>query len=191
MPNAKNGAKLASKIPALIVFGRIHGSKVNQAAFFVQKDAEAAKKAALEAGLSCLEVKTEEDKNIASTLREGVINARGRFSLSPASPEVIAELGRMLRAVAGGAGTSTDTSTLSETPPATISADLWNQLKPGSLVLAAGFDDDDNLDGWWEAIIIRIDDGEFLVRWRDEPNLPLASRTREYIALMHPMMTSP
>jgi hypothetical protein len=36
-----------------------------------------------------------------------------------------------------------------------------------------------------------IDDGEFLVRWRDEPNLPTASRTREYIALLHPMRTNP
>jgi hypothetical protein len=82
MPNAKNGAKTAPKIPALIVFGRIRGSKVDQAAFFVQKDAEAAKKAALDAGLSRLEVKSDADKKIASTLREGVINAQGRFSLS-------------------------------------------------------------------------------------------------------------
>jgi hypothetical protein len=124
-------------------------------------------------------------------LREGVINAQGRFSLSPASPKVIAELGRLLNPVTAEAGTSADTSTIPETAPATISTDLWNQLTPGSLVLAAGFDEEDNLDGWWEAIIVRIDDGEFLVRWRDEPNLPTASRTREYIALMHPMMTSP
>jgi hypothetical protein len=191
MPDAKNGAKPAPKIPALIVFGRIRGSKVDQAAFFVQKDAEAAKKAALDAGLSRLEVKSDADKKIASTLREGVINAQGRFSLSIASPKVIAELERLLKAVTPEAGASTDTSTKSETPPATISADLWNQLKPGSLVLAAGFDDDDNLDGWWEAIIVRIDDGEFLVRWRDEPNLPTASRTKEYIALLHPMIANP
>ncbi len=52
-----------------------------------------------------------------------------------------------------------------ETASATIFADLWRQLKPGSLVLAAGFDEQYNLAGWWEAIIVRIDDGEFLVRW--------------------------
>jgi hypothetical protein len=190
MPNAKTRAKHATKIPALIVFGRIHGSKVNQAAFFVQ-DAEAAKKAALDAGLSCLDVKTDAEKKIASTLREGVINAQGRFSLSPATPKIIAELERLLKMATPEIGTSTDTSTKSETPPATISADLWNQLMPGSLVLAAGFDEDDNSAGWWEAIIVRIDDGEFLIRWRDEPNLPAASRSREYIALLHPMMTNP
>jgi hypothetical protein len=45
------------------------------------------------------------------------------------------------------------------------------------LVLAAGFDEQDNLAGWWEAIIVRIDDGEFLVRWRDDPKEPRASRS--------------
>jgi hypothetical protein len=125
------------------------------------------------------------------TLREGVINTRGRFSLSPASPKVVADLESLLRIATPETGTSIDTSTKSETISATISADLWNQLRPGSLVLAAGFDEEDNLDGWWEAIIVRIDDGEFLVRWRDEPNLPTASRTKEYIALLHPMIANP
>lgn len=68
MPNGKNGAKSANKILALIVFGRIRGSKVDQAAVFLQEDAEAAKKAALDAGLSCLEVKTDADRKMASTL---------------------------------------------------------------------------------------------------------------------------
>jgi hypothetical protein len=71
-----------------------------------------------------------------------------------------------------------------------ISSDLWLQLKPGSLVLAAGFDEQDNLDSWWEAIIVRIDDGEFLVRWRDDPNEPRVSCSHEYIALLHPKITT-
>ena len=50
MPNPKNGEKL----PALIVFGRFRSSNLNQAAVFLKKDAEAAKKAASDAGLSCL-----------------------------------------------------------------------------------------------------------------------------------------
>jgi hypothetical protein len=67
-----------------------------------------------------------------------------------------------------------------ETASATISADLWRQLNPGSLVLAAGFDEQDNLAGGWEAIIVRVDDDEFLVRWRDSPDEPRVSRSREY-----------
>ncbi len=76
MPNPKNGAKSAEKIPALIVFGRICGSNVNQAAVFLKKDAEAAKKAALDAGLSSLEVQTEEHRRAVAALPEGVINAQ-------------------------------------------------------------------------------------------------------------------
>jgi hypothetical protein len=58
--NSKNG----EKIPALIVFGRIHGSNLNQAAVFLKKDAEAAKKAALDAGL----LLTEEHRRAAAVL---------------------------------------------------------------------------------------------------------------------------
>ena len=34
-----------------------------------------------------------------------------------------------------------------------------------------------------------VDDGEFLVRWRDDPKEPRASRSQEYIALLHPKLT--
>ncbi len=94
----------AEKIPAVIVFGRIRGSNVNQAAVFLKKDTEAAKKASLDAGLSSLQ--TEEHRQAAATLPEGVINAQGRFSLSPASPEIMAELERLLKAETGQEGVS-------------------------------------------------------------------------------------
>jgi len=68
MPNHKNGAKSAKKIPALIVFGRIHGCNVDQAAVFLKKDAEAKKKAALDAGLSSLEVQTDEHRQVAAMM---------------------------------------------------------------------------------------------------------------------------
>jgi hypothetical protein len=184
MSNPKNG----EKIPSLIVFGRIRGSKVDQAAVFLEKDADAAKKAAFDAGLSSLEVQTDADRNMAATLPEGAINANGRFSLSPASPEIIAELDRLLKAASGQEATSAG-GAKSETASAMISADLWRQLKPGSQVLAAAFDEQDNLAGWWEAVIVRIDDGEFLVRWRDYPKEPVASRSHEYIAFLHPKLT--
>ena len=184
MSNPKNG----DKIPALIVFGRIRGSKVDQAAVFLKKDTEAAKKAALDAGLSSLEVTTEEHQRVAATLPEGAINAQGRFSLSPASPEIIAELERLLKAATGQEATSAR-SAKSETASATISADLWRQLKPGALVLAACFDEQDNLAGWWEATIVRVDDGEFLVRWRDYPKEARVSRSHEYIALLQLKIT--
>src|ERR1700730_18254789 len=88
MPNPNNGAKSAEKIPALIVFGRIRSSNVNQSAVFIKKDAEAAK-AALDAGLSSFQVPTEEHQRAAAALPEGAIIAQARFSLSHASSEII------------------------------------------------------------------------------------------------------
>ena len=139
MSNPKNG----EKIRTLIVFGRFRSSNLNQAAIFLKKDAEAAKKAASDAGLSALEVHTEEHRQATAALPEGTINAQGGFSLSPASPGIIAELERLLKAATGHAGTAA-ISTKTETTSPTISADLWQQLKPGMLVLAAGFDEQDN-----------------------------------------------
>jgi hypothetical protein len=58
------------------------------------------------AGLSSPDVQTEEHRRTAAAVPEGAINAQGRFSLSPASPEIIAELERLLKAATGHAGTS-------------------------------------------------------------------------------------
>ena len=161
MPDPKNGAKSAEKIPALIVFGRIRGSNLNQTAVFLEKDCEVATKAASDAGLSSLDVQTEEHRRAAAALPEAAINAQGRFSLSPAPPAIIAALERLLKA-ATGQEAPLASGAKSETASATISADLWRQLNPGSLVLAAGFDQNDNLIEWWEAVIVRVDDNEFL-----------------------------
>jgi hypothetical protein len=67
--------------------------------------------------------------------------------------EIIAELERLLKAVTDEEATSAS-GAKSETALPTISADLWRQLKPGSQVLAAAFDEEDNLVGWWEAVIV-------------------------------------
>jgi hypothetical protein len=185
--SGRNACDLFYCLPCA-VFGRIRGSNVDQAAVLLKKEAEAAKKAASDAGLSSLEVQTKEHRKAAAALPEGVINVQGRFSLSPTSPEIMAELERLLKAATGQRVVS-DSGAKSETASPSISADLWRQLKPGALVLAAGFDKNDNLDGWWEAIIVRIDDGEFLVRWKGYPNEPRSNRSQEYIALLHPKIT--
>jgi len=117
------------------------------AAVFLEKDCEVATKAASDAGLSSLDVQTEDHRRAAAALPEAAINAQGRFSPSPAPPAIIAELERLLKA-ATGQGATLASGAKSETASATISADLWRQLKPGSLVLAAGFDQNNNLIEW-------------------------------------------
>jgi len=83
-------------------------------------------------------------------------------------------------------GPLTSTPNLRNASP-TISVDLWRHLNPGSRILEAGFDEQDNLDGWWEPIIVRVDDDGFLVRWRDDPE-PRVSRSHEYFAILHPKL---
>jgi hypothetical protein len=185
MSDPRNCGKSAAKLPALIVFGRIKGSNVDQAAMFFEKDAEAATKAATEAGLSVIEVKSDEQRKTAAALPEGVVNSQGRFSLSPASRETVDRLGQMLQGASEGKAASAVSDDVESSLPG-VSPRLWRELKPGALVLAAGFDDDDNPAGWWEAIIVKADEDEFLVRWRDAPDEPRASRSRHYIALLHP-----
>jgi hypothetical protein len=111
-----------------------------------------------------------------------VVNARGRFSLSPASRETVGQLGQMLQA-ATEVEASSATSDHAGSSSTGISPRLWQELKPGTLMLAAGFDDDDNPAGWWDTIIVKVDDGEFLVRWRDYPPMSRGSVAAENISL--------
>jgi hypothetical protein len=105
MPNPKNGAKSVEKIPALKVFGRIRGSNVNQAAVFLEKDAKAAKKAALDAGLSSLEVTAEEHRRAAALPKGAITTAkpkghRGNYTLAficPGDPLLCVKLDRLGR----------------------------------------------------------------------------------------------
>ena len=52
-------------------------------ASYAALNAEAAKNAASDAGLSSLDVQTEGHRQAAAALTEGAVNAQGRFSLSP------------------------------------------------------------------------------------------------------------
>jgi len=167
---ASKAGTTSNKQPALIVFGRIKGNAIDQAAYFAEKDVEAAKKAAVPLGLTALEVTTDAIRKACNSLQEGVINAQGRFSLSPISKAKLVELQMLSPA---------------KDP---LQKDPWTNLKPGDLVLAAGFDDEDNLEGWYPAVIVKKDDGEYVVRWRDFPGEPNGSRSPEYLALLHPQL---
>jgi hypothetical protein len=180
----KDVSKSEDKNPSLVVFGRMRGSHIDQVGVFASKDADAARKAAKDAGLKIVEVSTEAEKKIAAALPQGVINAQGRFSLSPALPQVLKDLESLVQAAeVSGASIKVENAS------AAISARLWRQIKPGTLVLAAGYDEHDNLLGWYPARVIKVDDGELLVRWRDFPEEPVASRSLEYVALLHPELT--
>jgi hypothetical protein len=59
---------------------------------------------------------------------------------------------------------------------------LWQDLRPGQLVLAHESPE----DGWWEAIVVeRKDDAFTTLQFRDYPDLPTIVRHRSGIALMY------
>jgi hypothetical protein len=186
MSEPKNGTKPASKLPIIIVFGQFKGSNIDQAAFFAEKDAPAARHAAAHAGLSLIELESDEEHKAAADLKEGVVNAQGRFSLSPVSRAIVSEL-RKLYELKRQEGASVTTANPTAAPASCLN-DAWRTLQPGMAVLAAGFDEEDNLEGWYPATIVKADDSEFVVRWRDFPTEPNCSRSPEYLALLHPSL---
>jgi hypothetical protein len=60
------------------------------------------------------------------------------------------------------------------------------------LVLAAYFDEKQLLDGWWPAVVRRVEDGKYVLTWRDAPNDPHFKSSRKFLAILHPeYLTSP
>ena len=198
----------------LIVFGRMSGSSIDQAAWFGPADAAAGRAAAGRASLRCLDVTAEEHRKAALGLPKGIINAQGRFSLSPATPDMIALLAALAGPIAPPAAASAPAAALTPesgpggTPPkppapATapeaagrgvpgaqppdVSAALWENLKVGAYVIAPSFDDDGEFAGWWDARIVKIAGNQLTLEWFGAaPKEPRIEAERKYVALIHP-----
>ncbi len=56
----------------------------------------------------------------------------------------------------------------------------WDEIGLGSLVLATAGTD----DGWWEALVIRLDGDVLTLKWRDFPREPTFVRRRTDLALL-------
>src|ERR1700712_4036408 len=97
MPKSRKAspAPTPRKPRVLIVFGRMPGSPVDRAGWFGAKAAEAAKGAAEKFTLKWLVVSTPDHLALASELPEGVMNARGRFALPAAKPDIVARLRKL------------------------------------------------------------------------------------------------
>lgn len=69
-----------------------------------------------------------------------------------------------------------------DTPPA-LPKD-WSELAVGQLVIAQ---ENDPADGYWEAIIDKIDGETLSLHWRDFQSLPKFKRPRHAVALLNPV----
>jgi len=57
------------------------------------------------------------------------------------------------------------------------------RLEPGQKVLSCEFDKHGEPDSWWDGVIIRAEDGAYLIRWRDFPKEAHVRRVPEHIAI--------
>lgn len=198
----------------LIVYGR-DISGIPRASWFKAEDRAAAIDAAQLMKLAALELKTDDEKALAIGIHEGVLKGSGRMIVGSASPEAFRRIEDHVRKSAGsnpGAKNDQDDikqpmapSPATNASPASApspqgavanpsaapapSAALnspWASLRVGSTVLAAYWNEEKEIEGWWPAIITRADDNEFRLRWRDTTEYALGRVKPKHIAILHP-----
>jgi hypothetical protein len=59
----------------------------------------------------------------------------------------------------------------------------WEAIRVGDLVIAHESPE----DGWWEAVVLAIENDQLLLRWRDYPRQPCVRRGRFEVALLPPV----
>jgi hypothetical protein len=59
----------------------------------------------------------------------------------------------------------------------------WEAIRVGDLVIAHESPE----DGWWEAIVVAVENDQLLLRWRDYPRQPCVRRGRLDVALLPPV----
>jgi hypothetical protein len=59
----------------------------------------------------------------------------------------------------------------------------WEAIRVGDLVIAHESPE----DGWWEAIVVAVENDQLLLRWRDYPRQPCVRRGRFEVALLPPI----
>ena len=65
--------------------------------------------------------------------------------------------------------------------------DAWYWLiRPGQIVLAAEFDDDDEVVGWWEAEVIDVTGEAYMVQFPSDMKAGILPRDEEHIAVLVP-----
>jgi len=169
--------------PALIVFGTRKGATEPCAAWFRSEYAARARSAAQRQGLAAIAVNTDETRAAAKVLNEGQLKAGGQLVMPSVSQEVLDRLRNLVPAAvldkaSGHVGPTT--------PGPQVPASCWDALKPTDIVLGKYFDKWGDPEGWWEAVIIDIQNNTYTIRWVDEPETGFVRLPRKHVALMFP-----
>jgi hypothetical protein len=202
--------------PAILVYGTPSGPALTQASWFRAEDREAVKAAAEALKFSMIELQTDADRALAAGAHEGVLKASGRMIVGSVSAEVYRRIEEHVRKGAGASDPSKpenavsipaksvleQTTNISAADPsspgpsrATLapptvskpdSAPARETLQVGARVLAAYRNEKREFEGFWVAIIKRIDRDEYTLEWFDAPEYPPFKSRPQDIAVPHP-----
>jgi hypothetical protein len=172
---------------AVVEFGRDEAGRPRASAFG-QSEADLATKAAGLMGMQLLRIDSDEQRMLAAKLPRGRVFASGRAFVS----FVKVGLFDALTALAGASAASPapkaePTSAAPPRPPeGTSKADLtpetWDDISVGNIVLAT----EGPQEGWFESIVLRVEDDVLMLRWRDWPRLPTFTRRPWQLSLLPP-----
>jgi hypothetical protein len=202
-------------LAAILVYGTPNGPAMTQASWFRAEDKEAVKAAALARKFSVIELHTDAEKALAAGTHEGVLKD-GRMVIGSVSPEIFRRIEEHPRKGAGAPDPSKPESAVAATAkpvseqnmninavgpssPASSRATLAaptigkpdtaparETLRVGSRVLAAYWNTKREFEGFWLAVVKRIDHDEFTLEWLQAPEDPAFKSRPQDIAVLHP-----
>jgi hypothetical protein len=126
-----------------------------------------------------LAIEDNEHRELAARLRQGQVYAADRTF----APAVQREIFDKLCALAGPVGAASPIEITASKDEAASRPASWEAIRVGDLVMAH----ESHEDGWWEAIVVAIENDQLVLRWRDYARMPCVPRGRLEVALLPPV----
>jgi hypothetical protein len=180
-----NAATSISSV-GLVVFGKDEAGKPH-ASRFTAADVELALKAARLMGMRVMRPVSEAATTLAAKLPKGRVFASGRGFVPFVKPKVFEALlvthADPQNQVEGGG----DAGDAAQADPANAGdaggvKSSGGDLGEGAVVLAPYAP----LEGWWEAVIVKVKGDLFTLKWRDYPDDPVFARRRNQLVTIPP-----
>jgi hypothetical protein len=194
-----------SPLPAILVYGTPSGPAMTQASWFRAEDKDAVKAAAKELKFSMIELRSDAARALAAGAHEGVLKGSGRMIVGSVSAEVYRRIEEHVRKAAGDADPSRPDAATAHAKPiseqnmnsphsarlATHTSDVasspnpWEAVRVVARVLAAYWNEKQEFEGFWLAIVKRVENGEFTLEWFESPEYPAFKSAAKNVAIAH------
>ena len=130
-------------------------------------------------GLRVLKIEGDAHRELAARLRQGQVYAADRTF----APAVQREIFDKLCELAGPVAAPSSVEIAASKDTAASRPASWEEIKVGDLVIAQ----ESLIEGWWEAIVVAIENDQLVLRWRDYARMPCVRRGRFEVALLPPV----